>query len=185
MKNIYILIAFLLFAALNFYFYFFNSYDKLKYTVTMNEKELAYYLDEKYTHASFPIFVHVKNYNKKFQLNSKNENLNEMILNDPILDFKVYECYNVHNKKRIACTKNYQKEDKPIEKEVDIIPYQMVIQSKDKVLYKGKYISDLSEYVKEEGRYYFTLYLKIKNKLFETTKTKILFQIKFIGDDYE
>ena len=70
------------------------------------------------------------------------------------LDFVVSECYTHTDKIRVNCESS---NDKLIHKKVKTKFKTMFIRKnggKNKVMYDGKYISDISQYVKEKGYYY-------------------------------
>lgn len=184
MKNKFILIFFVIFLLCNIHFYIFNHYDKRKYQIKVDHQEITYYIQEKYTLTSFPFFVHTKTKVNEMRYNEKVEALNEVKLKKPQLHFEAYQCYNVHNEKKLLVPINI---DLVInrKKKISLTPSKLVIQYKHKILYEGKYIEDLSPYLKEEGRYYFTLFLKKSDHLWEKTESMISFEIKFVGVDYE
>lgn len=75
-----------------------------------------------------------------------------------VLDFEVYECYTHTDNIRVNCDsfneKLIQKEVKPEFKSIFIRKNG----KKNKVMYDGEYISDISDYVKEKGYYYIEIY---------------------------
>lgn len=86
-----------------------------------------------------------------------------------ILDFEVNECYTHTDKVRVNCDST---NDKLIRKKVKPIFTRIFIRKNGKneqVKYDGKYISDISEYVKEKGYYYIEIYAE-----YDGVKTKLV-----------
>ena len=55
----------------------------------------------------------------------------------------------------------------------------------NKVIYDGKYISDLSPYINEAGRYYIHIYSTRKDGLFTSVKTHISFNVIVGGGKFD
>ena len=85
-----------------------------------------------------------------------------------VFDFKVYECYTHTDEVRFNCDSF---NEKLIRKEVKPKFTKMFIRKngrKEKVMYDGKYISDISKYVREKGYYYIEIWAE-----YEGVKTKL------------
>lgn len=87
-----------------------------------------------------------------------------------VFDFDVYECYTHTDEVRVNCDSF---NEKLIRKEVKPKFTRMFIRNnngrKEKVMYDGEYISDISQYVKEKGYYYIEIWAKydgIETKLY-------------------
>ena len=75
-----------------------------------------------------------------------------------VFDFKVYECYTHTDDVRVNCDSF---NEKFIRKEVKPKFTKMFIRKngrKEKVMYDGEYISDISRYVNEKGYYYIEIW---------------------------
>lgn len=179
MKNNFILGIFIIFLLFNMYFAAENDYNDRKYTISINGNEIGYKLNEKYVFNTVPIFVHVKNWKNTYIDNSDHTSLMNIYLSKPTLEFNAVECFNTYNQKRSSCS--VATSHTGVRKS-DVTPYKMVIQHKDEVIYNGDYTTDLSNIIKETGRYYFNLYIKKSDKFLEHISTEIAFQVKFVGD---
>lgn len=182
MKYDLILGVFILFLVFNMYFAVNNGYEDKRYTVSINDAQVEYHLEEQYVYNSVPIFVHVKNWKSEDVSNDTHISMINSSLVNPTIKFKTYECFNKSTGKKISCESTSARK---LEKYSTIIPYKMVIQNKGKVIYNGKYVEDLKNIINTSGRYYFNLYLKDSEKAFEDIRTEISFQVKFVGDKYE
>ena len=182
MKNNIILGVFVIFLVFNMYFSASNDYNDRKYSVSISGNVVSYRLKEEYVFNTVPVFVHVKNWKNEFITNSSHISMVNVYLSKPTLEFTAYECFNTYNQKRLSCsvTTNHTGI-----KTSDIKPHKLVIQHKDKIIYEGEYINDLSNIIKEPGRYYFNLYIKANDKFLEHISTEISFQVKFLGDKNE
>ena len=92
-----------------------------------------------------------------------------------VFDFKVYECYTHTDNIRVSCDSF---NEKYIRKEVKPKFKKMLIRKKQETMYEGKYISDISEYVKDEGYYYIEILVEddgveTKLYLFPTRKESV------------
>lgn len=93
-----------------------------------------------------------------------------------ILDFVVSECYTHTDHIRINCDSN---NDKLIHKEIDGNFKRLLIRKSgkdEKVLYDGKFINDISRYVKDKGYYYIEIYAE-----YDDINTKLYFFPKRIN----
>ena len=100
------------------------------------------------------------------------DKLNEDLIFDKekvVLDFVVSECYTHTDHVRTQCKSN---NEKLVHDEVDAEFTRMLIRKNgknQKVMYDGKFINDISKYVKEKGYYYIEInarYDDIKTKLY-------------------
>lgn len=92
------------------------------------------------------------------------------------LDFVVNECYTHTDKIRVGCD---SANDKLIREEVKPKFTRLFIRKngkKNKVMYDGKFINDISSYVKEKGDYYIEIYAEydgIDTKLYLFPQRKV------------
>lgn len=92
-----------------------------------------------------------------------------------ILNARVFNCYSNYAGKGVneTCNKNskYEQTNK-IKNKLKIVKSEF---PRDEVVYDGKIIEDVSEYLKSEGKYKIYLYNK---KLFTTTNVKFEIEVK-------
>ena len=101
----------------------------------------------------------------------------ELIFNEEkvVFNFDVYECYTHTDEVRINCDSF---NEKFIRKEVKPKFTRLFIRKngrREKIMYDGEYISDISQYVKEKGYYYieiWTEYDGVETKLYLTPRRK-------------
>ena len=109
----------------------------------------------------------------------------EIELTDNInLSIKEYEVY-YKNGYRKQDTNGWLKEDNLEYKETKNSEVKIEIKRKNKVLYNGILISDLSNYIKEKGRYYIHIYSTRKDGIFTSVKTHISFNVIVGGGNRE
>ncbi len=154
-----------------------DRYFQNKFIIKINNQELKARLDVKYK----KLFINNYNYydcNKNscsFEDSFARINREDKI----ILNVNEYEVYNRFNK-RVSYNNingNYDY------KEVIDENKTMMVQRMGKTVYEGEFISDISDIVKEDGRYYFHIYTKSKRNFtpFSKVETSIHFSV-YIGD---
>ena len=78
---------------------------------------------------------------------------------------------------RKANTNGWLRQDNLDYKKVNSPDKNIQIKRMNKIIYDGKYISNLSPYINEEGRYYVHIYSTRKDGLFTSVKTHISFNV--------
>jgi hypothetical protein len=145
------------------------------YEVSINKEFLSYKMSEEFQSPIIPFFIRFYNYwEANFALSPSNTVGN----NDSyILSIKGYECYSSHYKKNVSCDPSKdilgEKSNYTI-KYLSSENYKMYIRdSTNKTVYKGKFIKDITKYLKKNGYYYIEIVEKRYN-----VKTIISFEIK-------
>lgn len=176
----------IVFVVLLFFFvfvnYFFNNkYNSNYYDVLVNDEKVVFYLKEQYTKKWIPLIRYTVNSKRKWINQDEDKQLNTVKLSDSInLNLVKYNCYNQDNKEKIDCLSNDNYINKKIVNQ-EIYYTIMTIERNSENLYTGQYISDISDYIKEPGRYYFKIVIK-NNYFFSKITSRIIFNIKFIGE---
>lgn len=162
-------------------FIFTNTYDRNYFKVLVNEQEISFYLNEKFDKTYVPKLVHSKNFTNDWLISGEHK-LNEIQLSDNIkMNVIEYICLNKKEGSRINCGSYYTNGSKPILKDTENKPYKLKIEKKNVVIYEGDYINDISNYITEEGRYYFTVNLLRNDSKMTEIDSEIIFNIKFVG----
>lgn len=131
----------------------------LEYKMFVNDKHKTVAFEDTEDSPVIPGFLYFRRINSGAWFNM--DELNEDIIFEEEkikLDFVVSECYTHTDKIRVNCDSS---NDKLIHKKVKPKFKTMFIRKnggKNKVMYDGKYISDISEYVKEKGYYYIEIH---------------------------
>lgn len=162
----------------SFFTNLFNAYDKNLFEVSLNGKLMKCYYSEKYNNAFF-IQASTKSYN------SVDNMLNKVELSDNIkLEIDEYEVY-YKSGNRKSDTNGWLRQDNLDYKKVNSQDKSIQIKRMNKVIYDGKYISDLSPYINEAGRYYIHIYSTRKDGLFTSVKTHISFNVIVGGGKFD
>ena len=149
---------------------------KEKYEISVNDNNnLDYYIEKDFKFPIIPFLVDMIDYDS--------DSLGD---GDPIvissnngfkIKYKVYNCYSNYAGKLVNenCDSHTVKyEEISIKHKIKIIKESF---PRDEVLYDGKYIKDISSYLKDEGKYIVILYYK-KN----FTTTKVRFEVEVLND---
>lgn len=169
----------------NLFFLAFNHYKRSNYAIFINDIPINYHIKEKSVIHSIPYIVTSRKWEERNVISNTKKQINEMYLNNPVLDIKTFNCYNRYNNKHIGCLTDATKGTEVIQKEKDVVPTHLKITKKNEIIYDSKYIDNIGDYIKEEGRYYFDVKIKIKNGLNNFITSDITFNVKFVGVDYE
>ena len=145
-----------------------HLYDKNAFIIKVNNQEVSYIYDENYYNV-------VLFNNEKIP---KSYDYNDIYVSDKyILEFKEYELY------ANGIRQEYRDIYDGIKlKEVNNNAYRLVIKKGKDVLYDGKYMSDISSYIKDSGRYNIHIYNKRRLHILSSVKSHISFSI-VVGDD--
>ena len=156
----------------------YSGYDKNLFEIKLNNTLMNCYYSEEYTNGII-INAGTSGYN------SVENRINEIQLNNPIkLDVNEYEVY-YKNGYRKADTNGWLKEDNLNYSSVKNSKLKLIIKRKNKLLYDGDYISDLSNVINEKGRYYIHIYSVRKDGLLTSVKTHISFNVIVGGGNHE
>ena len=154
----------------------YSSYDKNVFEIKINGNLMKCYYSEKYKSA-FILGATSSGYN------SLETEINRVELSDNIkLEVNEYEVY-YKNGTRKENTNGWSKDDDLDYRKVKPQDISIQIKRMNKVLYDGKIISNLSEYINESGRYYIHIYSTRKNNFFTSIKTHISFNVIIRGDN--
>lgn len=156
-----------------------NSYFKNKFVISINDYEVnARYKSE------FSEFLFIKNNSEGYikSYSKTSDLLNEIPKsNKYILNIKEYEAYDKY-KHRESYQESMSSHDY---KNVNNSKNRLKIERMNEVLYDGDFINDVSEYITEEGRYYFHIYNKSKRTsfIFARVNTMFTFNVLVVSDE--
>lgn len=148
----------------------YSNYDKNLFEISLNGKLMNCYYTEKYN-KDFFIHASSEGYNSVENRINKIEMSNKIQLN--VDEYEVY--YKSGGRK--ANTNGWLRQDNLEYKKVNSQDKNIQIKRMNKIIYDGKYISNLSSYINEEGRYYIHIYSTRKDGLFTSVKTHISFNV--------
>lgn len=179
-KKVIVIIGIVLFIWLFLFYFSRNKYNHNCYEVMLNNENIDYYIKETYEKTWIPYLIFAKNWKHEWGI-EKNENYLNYVDIAELLKLEVFEysCYNT-SKKRIDCDKNQLNK---IHVKSNIT--RLTIERQNQVLYDGKYITDITKYITENGRYYFKVYLTKNEEENATVDTQLIFNIKFEGENNE
>ncbi len=156
-----------------------NDYED-KFVITINGKEITSRYDQEYVKYFLKRFGD-SNYNKT--VSDESQLFNKVsFANNYILEIKEYEVYN-----KFGHRENYYMDKEGLEyKEVFDEDKTMMVQKDGKIIYEGKFLSNLKDIIKMPGRYYFHVYTKQDRATspFAYSKTSLHFCF-LVGDYYE
>jgi hypothetical protein len=144
-----------------------NGADMEYYKVMINDNETSYYVieDTKITYIEDVLAYTISN--KEYL----NNNLLEINTKNVQLNISSFKCTN--SKSRIIdCKPFYEINKVPNLIESDYLPTSLTIFYDEQEVYNGIFINDISDYIKENGRYYFIVTYNNSNK-----NTKLLFSV--------
>lgn len=155
----------------------YSGYIANKFVIKINENELIFRNDEECKIARHNCVQQNADY--KNGLN-RISNASSYILN--VLEYEGYDSFG-HRQSVNPNTRNVN---------LKVSSYELInsnikklrIQKSDKTIYDGKYIEDISDYIKEDGRYYFYVYSVSKRGLLSNVKSNIYFNVE-VGDSNE
>lgn len=151
---------------------------KEKYEISINNYDkLDYYIQKDFKFPIIPFLVDMIDYDSDSL--GDGEPIVIKSNNGFKIEYKVYNCYSDYagklvNEKCDSHTVKYEEID--IKHKLKIIKEEF---PKDEILYDGKYIEDISYYLKDKGEYKIVLYYK---KKFITTKVQVYVSV---NDDEE
>ena len=176
-KFVFILLLFELFFLFTFFTNLFSSYDKNLFEVKLNNQLMNCYYSEKFNNAFF-IRAGTSGYNQVLP------RVNNVELNNQIT-LQVYE-YEVYSKngRRVSSPNGWVREQKLSYQQIFTKNIKIKIKRMGEILYEGEYITDLSKYMNESGRYYIHIYSVRKEGLFASVKTHISFNVIVGGGNH-
>lgn len=147
---------------------------KEKYSIKINNSNnLGYYISKQFSFPLVPFIIDIVDGRERII-----EGLDNFAVDADskvILNTRVLKCYSNYAGKRVneTCNKNskYEQTNK-IKNKLKIVKSEF---PRDEVVYDGKIIEDVSEYLKTEGKYKIYLYNK---KWFTTTNVKFEIEVK-------
>ena len=152
-------IMFLLILFLVLFFNLSNKYFRNSFSISLNEQPLYVYYKEDYRRMLIPILLDAKNHIESG--NSIEPKINELELSDKyILNIKEYSLYN--NEQRQPSNSDWSINPDYINTKEEVNNINLIIKRMNNTIYEGVYISDITEYIKEPGRYYFQVISKRK-----------------------
>lgn len=177
-KNLFLVIFILFILVILFTNYVTNRYNQNAFEVYLNGQEIRFFYTENYNNFFLTLsntagynYDIVKNQPNSVDLTSKME----LIINE----------YEVYNPNGIRRPYNNIYIDNWTYKKTDNTNIKLEIKRMDKIIYNGGFISDLSPYINEKGRYYIHIYSTRKDVLFTSVKTHISFNVIVGGGNRE
>lgn len=154
-----------------------NSFFENKFVVTFNDQNINARYYSKYSELLLVKRVsegRLNSYSYAYDL------LNKTYLSDKYtLDLKEYEIYD-----RFGHRESYSPVSSNVKTEiVEDSNVDLKIERMDKVLYEGPFISDVTDFISEEGRYYFHIYVKSKRSTTPIARvnTTLTFNVLVVG----
>lgn len=162
----------------SFFTTLYSSYDKNLFVINMNDIDMSCYYSEKYTNG---ILVNATSSG----YNSVENRVNMIDLNDNmILNIEEFEVYyaNGHRKPSVD---GWYKDESFKYKKVNDSDMKLQIKRKNKIIYEGPYIKNLSSIINEKGRYFIHVYVTRENNFISSVKTHISFNVVVGGGNRE
>ena len=156
-----------------------NSYFKNVFSIKINDVSInARYLSE----FSELLFVKNTSEGRLYNYGSESELFYEIPKSDKYtLSLNEYELYDKFGH-RDSFSDNNRGDSL---KEVTSSTNNMKIERMGKVLYEGPFLSDISNFITEEGRYYFHIYNKSKRKSTPFARVNTMLTFNVLVVDYE
>lgn len=145
------------------------------YKVQFGEEEVSYYVIESTEKKYIEDVMESKMENKQYV----DRTLVEIDREVPLLHVSKYDCTKENRKRRIDCKPFYKTEKSPFVEEIEETPSSLKILFQEQVIYQSIYKEDLSDFLKEKGRYYFIVTYESKSKKKDKV-TKLLFSVKVV-----
>lgn len=177
-KIIFIILIIEFLLTFSFFTAYYAKYDKNLFELKVNDKLVKCYYSEKYS-SGFIINTSTSAYN------DVEYNVNEIEFSNKVyLDIDEYELY-YKNGNRASAITDWHKNENLNYKKINGTTIKLQIKRKNKVLYDGDYIKDISEYVNENGRYFIHIYSTRKENLITKVETHISFNFIFGGGNHD
>lgn len=145
------------------------------YKIQIGEEEVSYYVLESTEKKYIEDVIESKIENKQYV----DRKLVEIGKKPFSLRISKYACTKENSEKIIDCKPFYKKNKLPPIKEIEEAPSTLQILFQDKVIYQSTYRENISEFLKEKGRYYFIVTYESKGKKKDKV-TKLLFSVKVV-----
>lgn len=176
-------VIFLLLLFLVVFFNLSNKYYRNSFTISLNDKPLYVYYKEDYRRMLIPILLDAKSHVESG--NTVEPVINELEVSDKyILDIKEYMNLFKDNFERKPGLVGWYVSENTFLSEQKFNDKTLVIKRMNNIIYKGDYISDITDYIKEPGRYYFQLISKRKENS-GLIKTHITFNVIIGGGNHD
>lgn len=166
-----ILFLFFLFSNLS------SNYNKNMFEIKINDNLMGCYYEEQENILGITI-AGTGGYNNAYQ--KKNSINLEDNMNLTIKEFEVY----YRSGRRKENPEGWKMNDKLSYKEVNN-SITIEIKRLNKVIYRGKYINNLDDYINKKGRYYIHIYINRKESISSNIKTHIAFNVVVGGGNYD
>ncbi len=177
-KYLFIVMIIVIILSYSFFTNLFSNYEQNLFEISLNGKLMHCYYSEKYNN----VFLIQAN---KGGYNSVENSINEVELsNNMQLNLNEYEVY-YKNGYRKSNNNGWLRQDNLDYKKVNNQNITMKIKRMNKVIYDGEFISDLSPYINEKGRYYIHIYSTRKDGIFTSIKTHISFNVIVGGGNHD
>ncbi len=160
-----------------------GSYNKTIKLVKLNGANVYLYATERYRNYILPIWTtsEVNTYGTGEHDYDRNE-INS--LSNIKLTVDEYEEY--YNGIRINHNLPNDISDKNIDyKKVERSQMRLKISRKNKTIYDGQFIEDITDYIASKGRYFIHIYLTRKDNFYSIVQTDISFNVVVDGGNYE
>lgn len=179
-KNLFFVLSILLIVFMLFSMYLTNSYNQNAFEVYLNGKLMRFFYTEKYNNGFLTLSNHAGNIYGNDIFNYQPNTIDfkdkiELIINE----------YEVYNSSGIRRPYNKIYGDNWTYKKIDNTNIKLEIKRMNKIIYNGGFISDLSPYIYEKGRYYIHIYSTRNDNLFTSVKTHISFNVIVGGGNRE
>lgn len=155
----------------------YSGYIANKFVIRINDNDLIFRNDEECKIARHNCVQQNADY--KNGLN-RISNADSYILN--VLEYEGYDSFG-HRQSTNPETRNINIKVSSYEL-IDSNIKRLRIQKSNKTIYDGKYMEDISDYIKEDGRYYFYVYSVSKRGILSNVKSNIYFNVE-VGDNNE
>ncbi len=161
--------------------YFINTDYNDKFDITINGNEMTARYDSEYV-KYFLKRNGGSTYNRSINSNNNSELFNKIEESDNYyLNIKEYETYN-----KFGYRESYEPSFNQELREVFDNNKTMMVQKDGKIIYKGSFKNDITDIIKEDGRYYFHVYTKQKRKSSPFGYSKASLHFCFlVGDTHE
>lgn len=177
LKRILIIVLIILFILLSYMILRHGIYNQNLFEIKLNNELIVGNYKE---NISSNLLIHFNDEGDNYT----NKSINKIDLSDKmILQINEYEVYNEVGR-RIPADDYWARLDDFTYEKVDYSEIDLEIKRLDKVLYSGDYITDISNYLNENGRYYIHIYINRKDGWFSGVKTHFSFNV-IVGDGYE
>lgn len=142
----------------------FGFNESVEYNLYINDRWESLEFEDISDRVIIPGLVYLRKGNYGVWSNPQKEGINVIVSDDKVvLDFSVNACY-TKDKIRVNCDSyNDKLLREKVEPEFTKLFIKKWVGRKDKVLYDGKFVNDISDYVSETGHYFIQVDASYKN----------------------